>query len=77
MRTISFKRGDWPAAIKHYTDAISGALRIEKKNALLPALLRNRSSAHFANKAFQESLKDAVSSLKVDPKSSKVTSLFF
>ena len=39
---------------------------------LLPALYRNRSSAHHAMKQFAESVADATASLQLDPENAKV-----
>jgi hypothetical protein len=61
-----------PAAVQYYTDAISGALHVEKLENMLAALYRNRSSANFALKKFDDSMKDGITSLKFDPSNPKV-----
>lgn len=73
LRLVSFRAGEWDSAVTHFTEALSGALQMEKRSSLVPSLFRNRASAHFAKKQYDESLKDAKASVKIQPQSSKVT----
>ena len=70
----SFRTQKWEKSISLYTDAISGALHVKSLNSFLPALYRNRSSAFFATKKYDESLQDALASLRLEPRNPKVDS---
>ena len=75
MPSCSFRESDWQTAVAHYTDAIAGAQNIEKRNSVLPSMFRNRSSAFFALKDLDNSLRDAKSSLQIEPRNTKVKKL--
>ncbi|VDB90060.1 unnamed protein product [Peniophora sp. CBMAI 1063] len=56
----AFKAGDWPGAVKHYTEAI-------KRNPSDPRGYNNRSNAYTKLMALSEALKDAEEAIKIDP----------
>ena len=56
----AFKAGDWPDAVKHYTEAI-------KRNPSDPRGYNNRSNAYTKLMALSEALKDADEAIKIDP----------
>ena len=68
-----FRQREWKVAVETYTEAIAGAQYIKERVNLLPVLFRNRSSALFAMKHFEQSLNDAKTSLQLEPSNAKVS----
>ena len=68
-----FRQREWKVAVETYTEAIAGAQYIKERVNLLPILFRNRSSAFFAMKHFEQSLNDAKASLQLEPGNAKVS----